>query len=117
MKSRSYNKRIGFYQTVAVADGYGGSTVSEELVATSWAKIETPKSSQRLTELGITDPINTLVIQLRHRNDIDYNAVNQFIKYRSVNYIIENAPINEEFRDTDIMIIAKRQMTDSVTEL
>jgi len=117
LKAREFNKRIGFWQTVAVSDGYGGSTVSEALVATSWAKVTTPKSSQRLTELGITDPINTLVINVRKRNDIDYNAVNQYIKYRSVKYIIQNVPINTEFMDTDIMIIAKRQITDSVTEL
>lgn len=116
MKSREYNKRVQFWQTVAVADGYGGSTVSESLVATSWAKISTPKGSQRLTELGITDPINTLIINVRKRNDIYYNAVNQYILYRGVKYII-SAPINTDFMDTDIQIIAKREITESVTEL
>lgn len=116
MKARQYTKRIGFYQTVAVADGYGGSTVSETLVATSWAKIETAKSSQRLTELGITDPLNTLIITTRFRNDIDYNAINQFIKYRGVNYIMKGT-VNENFEDVDVQFIATKQMTDSVEEL
>jgi len=116
LKSREYSKRIKFYQTAAVADGYGGSTVSETLVATSWAKIETG-NSRRLTDLGITDPINTIIIKTRYRNDIDYNAVNQYILYRNIKYIVQNAPTNENFMDVDIEIIATRDMTTSVTEL
>ena len=115
MKARKYTKRIAFYQTVAVADTYGGSTVSETLVATSWANVQTNNSVQRLTDLGITDPVNTIVINTRHRNDIDYNAVNQYILYRGVKYIIQNAPVNIDFHDVDIEIIATRDMINSVT--
>ena len=111
MKARNYTKRIGFYQTTAVADGYGGNTVSEALVATSWANIRTPKDSHRLTDLGVIDPTSTIIITLRHRNDIDYNAVDQFIKYRGLNYIVKNAPTNIGFMDVDIEIIATRQAT------
>jgi len=117
LKARDYTRRIDFYQTAAVADGYGGNTVSETLVATSWANIRTPKDSQRLMDLGVTDPTNTIIITLRHRNDIDFNAVNQFIKYRSVKYVITNAPINLGFGDVEIEIIATRQALDSVEVL
>lgn len=116
MKARKYTKRIAFYQTVAVADTYGGSTVSETLVATSWANVKTNNNVQRLTDLGITDPVNTIVINTRDRNDIDYNAVNQYILYRGVKYIIQNATINVDFNDVDIEIIATREITTSVTE-
>lgn len=114
MRSREYTKRVEIWQTTAVADGVGGSTVSEVLIGTSWAKITTSKSSQRLLDLGVTDPVNTIIVNIRHREDIDFNAVNQFIKYRSVNYIIQNAPRNVNFNDVDIEIIATREMTSSV---
>ena len=114
MKSRNYTKRIEFYQTAAVADGYGGNTVSETLVATSWANIRTPKDSQRLIDLGVTDPTDVIIITTRHRNDIDYNAINQFIKYRSVDYVVKNAPTNMGFMDVEVEIIATRQATESV---
>lgn len=114
MKSRAYTKQVKFYQTEAVADGYGGSTVSETLIATSWANIITPKNYDRLTALGITDPTNTIILKLRYRSDIDYNAVNQHILYRGLKYIIKNAPTNIDFMDVDIEIVATRQALDSV---
>ncbi len=112
MKAREYTKRVEFYATTNVADGYGGFTVTEALIATSWAKVETGKS-RRLTDLGITDPVNTIVINLRHRNDIKYNAINQFIRYRGIDYIIQNAPTNKGFEDVDVEIIATRQILET----
>lgn len=116
-KARKYTKRIQFWQTVAVADGFGGSTVSETLVATSWAKITTPNQYHKLTEMGIIDVANSIIIHTRHREDIDYNAVNQYVIYRSVKYIVQNAPKNVDFKNVEIEIIATREVTESVTEL
>lgn len=119
MKAREYTKRVEIWQTSIVSDGYGGSTISETLITSSWAKVETPSAKQvtLITELGITDPANTIIIKLRNRNDITYNAINQFIKYRGAKYVIQNAPVNVNFNDVDIHIIATREQTTSVSTL
>ena len=36
MRSRGFNKRIDIYETTTVSDGFGGSTVSDTLVTSSW---------------------------------------------------------------------------------
>jgi len=115
LKARNYSKRVEFYQTSVVADGVGGGTAGgDSLVATSWANVRTVKGSQRLLDLGVTDPTNTIIVTLRHRNDIDYNAINQYIKYRGLKYIVHNAPANIDFMDVDIEIIAVRQALETV---
>lgn len=116
MRSRRLTKRIEFYQVTETADGYGGYTVSDELIARSWAKIKTPTNaytSQRMTDIGITDIQNTIIIHLRHRNDINYNGVNQFIKYNNKKYIIKGVS-NIDLNGFQIEIIATREQTDSV---
>lgn len=121
MISREYNKRIEIWQTAVVDDGYGGDTVSETLIASSWAKVSSAsnnaRSIGRLTDLGITDPNNAIIVKLRHRNDLTYNAINQYLKYRGVKYIIQNDPTNIDFKDVDIEIIAVKEATTSVTEI
>lgn len=114
MKAREYDRRVEFWQTSTVADGYGGNTLTESLVATSWAKIRTPNKYDKLTELGVTDPQNTIIVYLRKRSDIDYNARDMVIKYRNVSYVIQNRPLNVDFLDTEIEIIATVQKIDTV---
>lgn len=119
MIGREYTKIIEFWQTEEVADGYGGFTVSEELITSSWCNIKTVSSKSRtaqtLTDLGVTDPNSALIINLRYRNDIQYNAINQFIKYRDEKYIIQNAPANINLENTEVEIIAVKGSTNSVT--
>lgn len=116
MRARKYTKRIDFYQVTETADGYGGYTVSEELITSSWCNIKTPSNTQRLTDIGITDVLNTIVITLRYRNDINYNAINQFIKYNGLKYVIKGV-VNKDLEGVEVEIIATREQTDSVSEL
>jgi len=111
--SRKYTKRIEFWQVVETADGYGGYTVSETLITKSWANIRTPKNTQRLTDFGITDTLNTLSIKLRNRNDVTYNAINQFIKYNGIKYVIKGI-VNTDLLNTDIEILVTREMTNDI---
>jgi len=116
---REYTKVIEFWQVVEVADGYGGFTVSEELITRSWCHLQTintnSRNTQALVDLGVNDPLNTIIVHLRYRNDITYNAINQFIKYRDEKYIIQNAPANINLENTEVEIIAVKQSTASVT--
>ena len=121
MKARKYTKRIEVWETKVVSDGYGGSTVTEHLINESWANVTTVANNSRyvgkLTDLGIIDPITAIIVQMRWRNDLTYNAINQFLVYKNYKYIIQNAPSNIDFNGTEVEIIATREMTESVTQI
>ena len=115
MRSRKLSKRIEIWETTNVADGFGGSTVSEGLIASSWAEIITLNDINRSTDIGITSATNTIKVRLRKRNDITYNSINQFLKYRGFRYIIKNQPFNVGFRDDIIEIVAVKEELKSAS--
>lgn len=121
MISRKYDKRIELWQYTKIDDGFGGYTVVDELVRKSWCQIKSVSNnsrySQRMVDLGVTDPSLAIIVRLRQRNDTDYNAINQYLKYRGEKYIIQNTPTNINYEDVDIEIIAVKQATQSVEEL
>ena len=122
MISRKYDKRIEIWQYTKIDDGFGGDIPGpDELVRKSWCQIKSVSNnsrySQRMVELGVTDPSLAIIVRLRQRNDTDYNAINQYLKYRDEKYIIQNAPTNINYEDVDIEIIAIKQATQSVEEL
>jgi len=117
MRSRKLSKRIEIWQTSNVADGFGGNTVAETLITSSWAEIITLNDINRSTDIGITSATNTIKVRLRKRNDITYNGVNQYLKYRGFKYIIKNQPFNVGFRDDIIEIIATKEELKIVTEI
>lgn len=117
--ARNFNKVIEFWQTTNTSDGFGGNTVSDVLITSSFANVMTlgNKSGYNSDNLGVIDKSNAIVIQLRKRNDITYNALNQFIKYRGVKYIVKNEPTNIDFNDSYIQIIAVKEATKNVSEI
>ena len=117
MRSRKLSKRIEIWQTSNVSDGFGGNTVAEILIASSWVEIITLNDVNRSTDIGITSSTNTIKVRLRKRNDITYNSINQYLKYRGFKYIIKNQPFNVDFRDDVIEIIAVKEELKSVTEI
>jgi SPP1 family predicted phage head-tail adaptor len=117
MRSRKLSKRIEIWQTSNVSDGFGGNTVAETLIARSWAEIITLNDTNRSTDIGITSATNTIKIKLRKRNDLTYNSINQFIKYRGAKYIIKNQPFNVDFRDDTIEIIAVKEELKTVNDI
>ena len=114
MRSRKLSKRVEVWQTSNVEDGFGGNTVSDTLITSSWAEIITLNDVNRSTDIGITSATNTIKIRLRKRNDITYNGINQYLKYRGFKYIIKNQPFNVGFRDDIIEIIATKEELRSV---
>ena len=110
MRARGYNKRFDLYATTSqVADGFGGFTIESELIATSWAKIETFNLGSRdsnSTDFGVLDVNNALKITTRKRNDITYNSTGQYIMYRGEKYTINTAPTNVNFEDNMVQFIA-----------
>ena len=106
MRSRKLSKRIEIWQTSNVSDGFGGNTVDETFIASSWAEIITLNNTNRSTDIGITSATNTIKVRLRKRKDLTYNSINQYIKYRGFKYIIQNQPFNVGFRDDVVEILA-----------
>ena len=117
MRSRKLSKRIEIWQTSNVSDGFGGNTVAETLITSSWVEIITLNDVNRSTDIGITSATNTIKVRLRKRQDITYNSVNQYIKYRGSKYIIKNQPVNVGFRGDVIEIVAVKEELKSVTEI
>lgn len=117
-RSRKYTKRVEIWETTNVSDTFGGITVSEALLTTSWANVKTASNNsrytKRLTDLGITDPTNAIIVTLRLRNDVLYNAITMYLKYAGVKYIIQNAPVNIDFVGHEVEIIATRESIKSV---
>jgi len=104
-----YTEQVAFYNTTPASDGYGGYTVTNALVATSWAKVTTAQgqSTNRLDALGILDPVGTIIVELRSRSDVTYTT-DMYILYKSVKYVIQNEPISKDLKGRTIMITAKR---------
>ena len=117
MRSRKLSKRIEIWQTSNVSDGFGGNTVAETLIASSWAEIITLNNTNRSTDIGITSATNTIKVRLRKRNDITYNGINQYLKYRGFKYIIQNQPFNVGFKDEVIEILAVKEELKTVNEI
>ena len=118
--SRQFTKRVEIWQSCTVEDGFGGNTIEDVLIASSWAKVETMgatgRFSNRTTDLGVTETNQGVLFKLRKRNDLNYNSINQFIKYRGVKYIINSFPDNIDFNDAYIEIVATRETLKVVNE-
>lgn len=102
MKSRAFNKRIEIWETTKVPDGFGGNTVSESLLKSTWANIKTLSSErqdQLTTQFGLLDASSTIQITVRKRNDTVYDYQTLFIKYRNAKYAIITYAVNEGFED------------------
>ncbi len=105
MRSRAYSKRIQVWQTTDADDGYGGNTVTETLLNTSWASIKTISPS-RLTDYGITETTHALDVRLRQRYDLDYEQEGIFLKYKDESYIISSVlPVDLEMVEVRIVAV------------
>ena len=110
MRARSFNKRIEIWNTTTVSDGFGGNTVTDVLVTSSWANVNTinGKSSTLTTELGILEASSTIEVKMRKREDLTIDIDTMYVKYRSVKYVIKSNPTNVGFKDNIIQFIATR---------
>lgn len=120
-RARQFTKRVEIWQIADVADGFGGNEVSDELIATSWAKVETMgisgRFSNRTTDLGITNTNQGVLFTFRNRNDLTYNSINQYLMYRGAKYIISSFPDNVNFNDAYIEIVASREDLKGVSNI
>ena len=112
--SRRFTKIFELWQrTVADIDE---GTFTEIKISQSWCEIRTANANSkfRSTSEGITNATNQIIITTRKRNDLTYNLINQFIKYRGEEYVINNEPYEVEFDNMYIEIVATKLEEDSV---
>lgn len=110
MNARRFRKRIEIWETTPVSDTFGGNTVSEAQIGTSWADIRTRDNESDNTEFGVTSNDLVVEITLRKRSDLTYNPKNQFIKYNGDRYTMVSAPTDTNFDGLYIKIIAVKDV-------
>lgn len=105
MRARKFNRKIEIYQTSKTVNDFGDSIVTSALLTTTWAQILTPTNgNSRNTDFGITDTSNRLILNLRKRNDINYNSKDLYFVYNGERYNIISEPINVGFENREINI-------------
>ena len=107
MIARKYTKAIGIWKTTTVSDGYGGSTVTDALVYSVWANVET-KKAYRQNENGQNDNFVQTVFTIRNRYDIDLSTKDNFIKYNGLIYNIDSI-LNLDLNNIDIEIYGSQR--------
>lgn len=107
MKARKYDKAISIWQTTTVSDGYGGNTVTDALVYSVWANVNT-KRAYRSNENGQNDNFVQTVFTIRNRYDIDLSIKDNFIKYNGLVYNIDSV-LNLDLNNIDVEIYATQR--------
>ena len=108
MLAREYNKRVSIYQTTKVPDGFGGNTVAEVLLFSSWAKLETNGVGYKAKDFGLQEFNDPLLFKVRFRHDFDYNSRTMFLTYKNDRYIIQGIRNSDE-ADIELEIFCKKQ--------
>ena len=115
MNSRSLNKRVEIYSATGAVDGYGGRTVTEALVGTSWAKIDTLKPGFAVLNYGLQEGSRSVEITMRKRGDLTLKENVHYLKYRGKKYTIAYGPVETDFSNRFIKLVAT-ESNDKVNE-
>ena len=120
-RSRNLRKRIEIWETSKVSDGFGGYTIKTIQLTQTWADIRTLPISNKYGNspeaVGIFDPGTAIIIKVRKRKDLLFNAINQYIVYNGSQYNIETNPTNPDFNNNYIQFIASKQASKTVNKI
>ncbi len=118
MRARGLNKKVYVWQTKTLPNGFGGNSVYNEIITSSWAKVETAKTTAKdLNDIGVENMSINLIFTVRYRNDIQYTGINQFISYNGVNYMFTLAPNQVDLNRTFVKLITTRVKDENILEL
>lgn len=92
MKPRKFKHRIEVWKTVPTADGFGGNVVddvtpNETLLGSSWCKVTTI-AQNKFVDFGLDEVRKAIKVNVRKRNDLDYEQEGLFFKYKDVRYTV-----------------------------
>lgn len=111
MNSRELNRQIEYWVTGTTNDGFGGELATEELLDTTWAKIEalSDRAIKRYTDIGISDLESGVTMIVRRRTDINQHADNIFIKFQGDRYSIRGLS-DPDIEKSFLKVLAIKQM-------
>lgn len=93
-----FKEQVQVWQKTASSDSFGGNTVSETQLGTSWAKVRSvPRDKYQ--DYGLNTESQAIELYLRGRDDIDYFSQDVFFKYNGKNWfpsLVENFGFKDE---------------------
>lgn len=105
MRSRKYINRVEVYENTYTDDGYGGQVLdTPNLLGSSWCNVKTLRA-ERVADLGLSENNVVIELNLRYRDDLEYNTRNMFFRYKGLDFnALRIEPIDIE--NYEIKIIA-----------
>jgi hypothetical protein len=116
MKAREYDKRIDIWEISTVPDGYGGSTVTSQMISSSWAKLQTDGLGRKAYNMGIIEFNDPLLFFVRGRNDLPYNGRTLYLMYKGSKYIIQGIKDTGN-RNVDIEIFCVKEEPVTIAKI
>ncbi len=114
MRSRKYINRVDVYKNTYSDDGYGGQVLGTPvLLGSSWCNVKTLRA-ERVTDLGLTE--NNVVIQLnlRYRDDLEYNTRNMFFRYKGLDFnAVRIEPVDIENYEIKIIAVSNGEKQET----
>jgi head-tail adaptor len=107
MIARKYNSLIEVWRIAETSDGYGGSTVYDNIAYTVWANVKTKRASI-LQENGQRDNIAQIIFTIRNKYNINFSVKDSFIKHNGLIYNIDSI-LNLDLDNIDIEILASQR--------
>lgn len=108
MLSRQYSRKIILKESTAVADGFGGFTTNETVLATVWAEVK-QNSAFKDGNQGTNDLKNSYTFKIRNNPTFDGKLDNISIEYRGQQFGVSSWEYDDElFRFVTILATGKR---------
>ena len=114
MKARKLNRRISFWVTGEITDGFSGVKTTESILLNAWAMIEEIKEPKRYLDMGFGDLENSCTMIVRRRPGFDFNADNIFVKFKGNRWTVQHV------MDIDIsmsfikLLVKKERITNTI---
>ena len=86
---RKYLNKVEVWLNVSISDNFGGSTLSQTQLGTSWCNISTI-NRDKLVSYGLDIAQEAITIKTRYRADLDYFQNGLFFKYKGKDWIINS---------------------------
>ena len=103
MKARKYIDRIEVLRAANTPDGHGGNTSTYTSIGFSFANIKTVRVD-RLASLGLNDNKLVIEVNLRERDDLNYNVADTLFRYKGIVYtILRIEPVDLNEREIKIL--------------
>jgi SPP1 family predicted phage head-tail adaptor len=97
MISRQYTRKIKIFDTISVADGFGGNIAQDVLLGSYWAEVR-QNSAFKDNTIGKADIKKNYSFKIRANNNItvETSINNLSIEYRGLKYVVNDIRYDDE---------------------